>query len=204
MSNLLNAVVGNNNDEIYEELRREYYENRILVLNDEIDDFVIDDFALWILKWNRDDKDVPVDKRRPIRLFISSPGGNTFSANILIDVILQSKTPIIGVGLDLVASAAYLIFLACHERVCFKNSVFLQHEGDMAIENSRSKFKQTNQFFEELENRAKDYILSRTKMTSEFYDSIYEVEYWILPDKAKELGVIHKVIGEDIDIDYVY
>ena len=65
-------------------------------------------------------------------------------------------------------------------------------------------FKQTNQFFEELENRAKDYILSRTKMTSEFYDSIYEVEYWILPDKAKELGVIHKVIGEDIDIDYVY
>ncbi len=187
----------------FDELYREYLDNRVLVLNDEINENVVEDYIMYILKWNKDDLDIPCEKRRKIIFYITSPGGNTFCSNILIDVIMQSKTPVIGVALDLVASAAYTTYLACGERYSFPGSTFLQHEGELAIENSRSKFKQTAEFFDSAEARAKEYILSRTNMSSEFYDGIYDQEYWMTAEKAKSLGVVHKIIGVDCELDEV-
>lgn len=198
-------LISSNGDQmsIYEETYRSFLSDRCIIFCGEIGDGVIDDAIMYILKWNKEDKDLPIEKRKKIRLYISSVGGSTFSANMLIDVIAQSKTPVIGVALDLVASAAYLCYLACHERYAFENSSFLQHEGDLSIGNSRSKFKQTAEFFDMMENRSKEFILSRTKMTSEFYDSVYEQEYWLYADKAQELGIVDKIVGKDCSIDEI-
>lgn len=193
-------ATGSSQMSTYERLFEEYIDNRILVFNDEVDDNVIENYIMYILKWNMDDMDLPADKRKKIVMLISSPGGNSFSANIMVDVIMQSITPIVGIGLDLVASAAYLIYLACHERYAYCLTSFLQHEGDMTIENSRSKFKNTATFFEEMDSRTKNFILSRTNMTEEFYDKMYEQEFWFFAQKGKELGVVHKIIGEDCTI----
>lgn len=203
MGELISLAPAGNQMSTYEELYREYLDSRILVLNDEIDENIIDDFVLYILKWNKEDLNLPIENRRPIKIYMSSPGGNVFDANILVDVITESKTPVYGIGLDLVASAAYLCYLACHVRYAFKNTVFLQHEGEMSIENSRSKFKQCAEFFDLQEKNGKDFILSRTNMSSEFYDSIYDVEYWMYSTKAKELGIVDKIIGLDCDLDEV-
>lgn len=204
MADLLTAFsTGGSQMSTYEELYREFLDDRSLVLNDEIGQDVIEDYIMYILKWNKEDRDLPVESRRPIKIYISSPGGNVFDANIFIDVIEASKTPVWGIALDLVASAAYLVFLACHDRISFKNSAFLQHEGEILIENSRSKAKNNVQFFDSQEKRAKDFILSKTKMTEEFYDSVYEQELWMYPDKAKELGVVDKIIGEDCTLEDV-
>lgn len=198
------AGAGANQMSVYEELYREYLEDRVLVINDEIHDGSIEDYVLYILKWNKEDLNLPSENRKPITIYISSPGGSVFNANILADVIIQSKTPVVGVGLDLVASAAYIVFLACHKRYAFMNTSFLQHEGELAIENSRSKFKQTANYFEESEVRSKQFILSRTNMTEEFYDSVYDQELWMHSEKAKELGIIDKIIGVDCGIDEVF
>ena len=202
MPEILTAISGNQNS-AFDELYREYLDNRMLVLNDEINECVIEDYVMYILKWNREDMDLPVEKRRPIKIFISSPGGNVFNANNMVDIILQSKTPVIGICLDMAASAAYILFLACHKRYGFERSVYLQHEGDLGIENSRSKFKQTVEFLDKMEAKAKEFILSRTKMTSEFYDDVYEQEYWQDSRTALENGVIDGIIGEDITLDEI-
>ena len=205
MADFMSIMTGNaETNTAWDELYREYLKNRILVLNMEINDDIIEDYVMYILKWNMEDYGLPIDKRQKIRFLITSPGGNSFTGNILADVIMQSKTPIVGVALDLVASAAYIVYLACEERIAFKNSIFLQHEGEMSIENSRSKFKQTADFFDTMEQKAKEYILSRTKIDSDFYDEIYDQEYWMDVNKAKSLGVVHKVIGEDCDIDEIF
>lgn len=194
---------GGSNSSAWDELYKWYVDNRILVINASIDDAIIEDYLMYIIRWNKEDKDLPVDKRKPIRIFVSSPGGNVFNGNVFIDIISASKTPIWGIALDLVASAAYCSFLACHERFGLKNSSFLQHEGQISIENSRSKAKQTSEFLDKMEDKAKEFILSRTNFTSEQYDEAYDVEYWMDAQKAKELGVINKIIGVDCDLDDV-
>lgn len=194
---------GNSNSTAWDELYKWYIDNRFLVINANIDDNVIEDYIMYIIKWNREDKDIPPEKRKIIKFFVSSPGGNVFNANILIDIIATSKTPIWGIGLDLVASAGYLCFLACHNRFSFVHTSFLQHEGDISIENSRSKAKQTSEFLDDMETKSKEFILSRTNITSEMYDEIYDVEYWMTSCKAKELGVIDKIIGIDCELEDV-
>ena len=194
---------GGTQDSAWDELYKKYIEDRMIVLNGEIDVNTIEDIIMWVLWWNKEDQDIPVEKRKKIRLFISSPGGNAFNGNILADVLLHSKTPIMGIALDICASAAYICYLGCHERISWPSTALLQHEGEISIENSRSKAKQTSEFLDRVSEREKEFILSRTSFSSEEYDDLYETELWMDAHKAKELGIVHKIIGEDCDLDYI-
>lgn len=202
MNDFILPISGSQSD-TYDELYREFLGKRILVFNEEVDDSMVENIVMYILKWNMDDVDIPVDKRKPIKIFFSSVGGDTFVSQNVADVILQSKTPVIGIGLSLVASACYHIFLACHERVAFSNSIFLQHDGSISIANSTKKAKEVMSFFSSAEDRAKQFVLSRTNMDEQFYDEHYDVELYMYADRAKELGVVDKIIGEDITIDEI-
>lgn len=203
MADLL-ATLAAGNDEFYEEIIRENLDKRILVLNSEIDESVLENYILYILKWNRQDKEacIPVDKRKVITIYINSPGGSNLDGSNFINVIQTSKTKIRGVCFGLAASMSYLIFLSCHERIAFSDSIFLQHDGQTSISSSSSKVKQTIEFFDNMDKRTKDFVLRRTNMTEEFYDSIYDQEFWFYAnDKGRELGVVDKIIGEDIELD---
>lgn len=188
--------------DVLEEEYRNQIEDRVLILRD-VDDTVIEEIVMFILKYNKEDIDIPAEKRKPIKLYISTPGGNVFDSNILSDVIEQSITPIIGVALDLVASAGMAIYISCHERVAFDSSSFLLHDGEIAIENSRKKSKDVMEFFNQGDERMKQHVIKHTKITSEFYDSIYSDEYWFYADKGVELGVVDKIIGKDCDLNYI-
>lgn len=197
MAELL-SLLGTGNDDLYTEIIKENLDQRILVFNDEVNEGVLENYILYILKWNREDKDLPVSKRKTITIYINSPGGNSMDGFNFVDVIQNSTTKIRGICFGLAASMGYHIFLACHERIAFKNSILLQHDGEIAIQNSTSKAKDTMKFFDSMEKRTKEYVLSRTTMTEEFYDKIYDQEYWMYADEAKSLGCIDKIIGEDI------
>ena len=204
MADILSAVLGpSQGDDLFTEIIKENLDNRILVFNQEVDDDALESYILRILKWNREDIDIPVEKRKKIKIYISSVGGDTFVASNMVDVIMQSRTPIMVVGFSLVASAAFHIFLAGHERVAFKNTIFLQHDGSISISNSSKKARETMDFLSESEQVTKEFVLARTKMTEEFYDDHYDVELYLLATKAKELGIVDYIIGEDISIEEI-
>ena len=199
---LLDILTSNSGmDEFYSEQMRECLDNRVLVFNRGVDESLVEDFVLYILKWNREDKDIPIEKRKPITLLVHSMGGDVFAGTALVNVLLASDTPTVGVALGIVASAAYDIYLACDKRIAFVNSIFLQHDGGVDISTSSKKMKEIVEFFTRaMAQRDKELILSRTNMEEEFYDNIYGEEFYFYADKAKELGVVHEIIGEDIDV----
>lgn len=204
MADILTALTGGSND-LYEEMIRENLDKRILVLNQEITESVLEDYILYILKWNYEDKEagIPADKRRVITIYVNSPGGSSMDGFSMVDVMLQSVTPIRTICFGLAASMGYHIMLAGHDRIAFSNSIFLQHDGEVAVQNSTSKARDTMRFFENMGKRTKDYVLNRTKMSEEFYDKVYDQEYWFYADEAKELGCIDKIIGEDISFNEI-
>lgn len=206
LPDVITAVAANTNggEDFYGEIIRENLNNRILVFNDQVDENVMENYILRIMKWNKEDRNIPAENRYPIRIYIDCPGGETITGLNLVDVIVQSKTPVIGVAFSMAASMGYHIFIACHERVAFKDTVLLQHDGELVIQNSSSKAKDTMQFFNSMDQRLKEHVLSHTKMTEEFYEKIYDQEYWIFADDAQSLGIVDKIIGKDVDIDYIY
>ena len=201
LNSILDATCNNT---IYDEVIKDYYNNRIIILNDEINENLIEDCIIYILKWNQSDKGLSREDRKPITIYLNSGGGDSFIAMQLVDVIKASVTPIKIVGMSLVASAAFHIFIAGHERICFDNTIFLMHDGDVTISNSTSKARDTMRFVEELENRYKKHVLNSTQMTEEFYDDHYDIEFYLFGNKAKEYGIVDKIIGEDCTMDYIY
>lgn len=180
----------------------EEIDERHLYLNSEIDSGVIDNVVYHILRYNRIDKDKPVGERKPIVLYINSPGECVSDGYSLIDAIRLSKTPVYTVNLALAASMGFLVFIAGHKRYAFPHSEFLLHDGSTMGYDSTAKMRDRMEFETiELEKETRQYILGRTKIDNELYDDKYRCEWYFLPHKAKEIGAVDFIIGEDCDLD---
>lgn len=191
-------------DTLYVRQVKKHLAERKLILNVPIQESMLEDISLYILSWNKQDKDIPVDKRQPIWLYINSPGGSVIEGWNVIDVIINSKTPVYTVCFSECASMAFHIFISGHKRYCFKNSILLIHDGEVSINNSSSKAKDTMKFIENLDERIKNHVLSHTKISSDFYDSIYDTEYYLFGDaEGKELGCVDYIIGDDVPMDKI-
>ena len=183
----------------------EDYEGRRLYLNDSVDETIITSIAYHILRYNRLDKGIPVEERKPIILYINSPGGDVTSGYGLIDAILSSKTPVYTVNQALCASMGFLIFIAGHKRFSMQHSEFLMHDGSCGLMfESTAKMKDRIDFEAgQLEQMTKQYIMSHTKIDETTYDAKYRVEWYSLPSEAKSYGVCDYIVGEDCDIDEI-
>jgi len=190
-------------DKIYEDIVNENYENRIIIVNEEINKSTIEYVNEYILKWNKEDRGLPVEHRKPIILKIATYGGLVSTGFNLIDIIELSKTPVYGVVMDVAYSMGGLILLACHKRYAFKNSTVLLHDGSSGGYGSTAKMRDIARFTEEQEERIKNYIMGKTNISEELYEEKYGREWYMYASEAKELGLIDGIIGEDIDLEEV-
>ena len=68
----LKSILDTSNDNtFFFFLFRDYFNNRILILNDEINENLIEDCIIYILKWNQNDKGLSADDRKPITIYIN-------------------------------------------------------------------------------------------------------------------------------------
>lgn len=179
-------------------------ESRRLYLNSDIDENVIDSIVYHIIRYNRIDKGIPKEQRKPIILYINSPGGSVADGYGVIDVILTSKTPIYTVNVANCLSMALLIFIAGHKRYAMPHSEFLLHDGASGGFDSSNKMQDRMKFeSEQIESMTKDFIVKNTKITNEQYEMNLRKEWYFLPKEGKELGVVDCIVGEDCSIEEI-
>lgn len=176
---------------------------RKLFLNADVDQFSVFDIVKHIMQFNKEDKGIPVENRNPILLYVTSNGGEVDAGFELIDVIQSSKTPVYTINLGYQYSMGFLIGLAGHQRFAMPNAKFLMHDGSNFVYNSGAKAQDQMEFQRRIEERIKAYILSRSKITSEEYDSKLRVEWYLFADEAKEKGFVDTIIGLDCDINEI-
>lgn len=177
-------------------------ENRRLYLNTVIDESVIDGAVYHILRYNRLDKDIPINERKPIIIYINSPGGNVTDGYGLIDAILTSTTPVYTVNLGIAYSMGFLIYIAGERRYSMPSATYLCHDGSSMAWDSMSKLKDRVEFETgQMEQHTQEYITSRTNITREQYLENYRKEWYFYPAEAKKLGVTTHIVGEDCTLD---
>jgi ATP-dependent Clp protease protease subunit len=179
-------------------------DERRLFINMGIDEGIIDSTVYHILRYNRLDKGLKPEERKPIFLYINSPGGSVCDGYGLIDVIQSSITPVYTINQALCASMGFLIFLAGHKRYSMQRSEFLMHDGSTAGWDSTAKMKDRMDFeTNQLEQMTKNYIMSRTTIDNDLYDAKYRVEWYMLPQEAKKHGIIDYIVGIDCTLDEI-
>ena len=176
---------------------------RKLFLNSEIDQFTVADIVKHIMQINKEDKGIEPAERRPILLYVTSNGGEIDSGFELIDVIMNSKTPVYTINLGFQYSMGFLIGLAGHKRYATANAKFLMHDGSNFVWDSGMKAQDRMDFNKKIESRIKKYVMSRSTVTNEEYESKLRVEWYLFADEAKEKGFVDYIIGEDCDINEI-
>lgn len=190
-------------DGLYEQIVKEHLQERKIILNDNIDDGVIENVCLMIMKWNKDDKYLPEDERQPIYIYINSDGGEMIAGSQVLSSITTSTTPVITVGFGKCASMASYILAAGHERYCFENTVVLYHDGQTGYVSSSNKGKDIQKFYDNLDVRMTKFMVEHTNMTEDFLEEIKDREYYMFADEAKEKGIVDKIIGVDCDLEEI-
>lgn len=172
------------------------YKERRIILNDNIDTLTVNRVIHWITRWNREDdlKGLVGDDRPPIHIDLTSNGGDVIVGFNCIDVIKSSKTKVVIADFACAASMGALILISGHERLAYKNSVVMIHDGSLQLQGSSRKAKNTMTFYDKLDERVKQYILQNTKISEELYDSKVDEEWYMFADEALELGVIDRII----------
>ena len=170
----------------------------------EVDENIIGSMVYNILRYNALDKDIPVEQRKPIILYLSSPGGEVMNGLGLVSAIQTSKTPVYTVVLAEACSMGLVISIAGHKRYCMPNAVYLMHDGSTGVIDSSAKARDRISFdCGDLADRLKKIILEKTKLTKKQYDDKYRQEWYFLPDTAKKYGFTDYIIGEDCEIDEI-
>lgn len=148
--------------------------------------------------WNRYDEDhnIPITDRKPIRIYIDSPGGSLTDTLTVIDAIKLSKTPVYTICVGCAYSGGFFIFISGHKRYCYPNSTFLYHEGSTANGGDAGKFRNFAEFYDKQLEVLKQITVSNTNIDEELYEKHRRDDWWMLASEALDLGVCDEILKE--------
>lgn len=200
MADLMTLLEPDNN-EMYNEVIKRNLEKRVLIFNEDVTDSILENYIMYILKWNAEDKHIPAEQRKKIWIILNSPGGEKLAGMMFLDVIKQSKTPIYCLIVSLAASMASYIPMVSWKTYAFAHSVVCIHDGEVGVVQTTRKANDTMNFIKKCDERLDALVIENTKITPEFLDNIADREYYMFADEAKELGIVDYIVGTDCSID---
>lgn len=173
---------------------------RLFYLSDDIDNSTIGELCFNLLKiLQADDEKDKKEKdfnREPIKFYINSNGGDIYDMWALIDIMLNSKTPIYTYCTGYAMSAAFQIFLAGSKRFTSKHSTFLYHQVHCWRDGKYQDLVEDRVEMDHIQNEIEAYVKDRTKITDKKLFEIREkkIDWYIHCDEALELGIVTDVI----------
>lgn len=148
--------------------------------------------------WNKYDEEnkIPIEERKPIKIYIDSPGGYLTSTFTIVDSIRLSKTPVWTINIGCAYSGAFFIFISGHKRIAYPLSSFLYHEGGGAASGDANKFQNQADFYKRQRQKLKQLTLKYTKITEEQYNEHIKDDWWLFSEEAIDLGIADEIATE--------
>ena len=179
---------------------RDYYrdeEDRVFWLDSEVDQNTLE-LVKMIIRCNKEDKDKPIEERKPITVFIDSPGGSVEVLYAVVKAMRASKTIVRTVNYCTCFSAASEILAAGTPgyRYCMPGSIIMCHTGSVSFGGTIENVEATKKFCDALCKRCTDLFLENTKLDSKVYKKKTTNDWYIFEDEAIEYGIVDKVIND--------
>ena len=169
------------------------------LLIEDVDDEYATGVEMAIRFWNTMDKDIPINERNPIKLYVNSYGGSVTAGLAIIDAITMSKTPVYTIVMSTAYSMGLEIAITGHKRFCYKNATYLFHEGSIRTGSmDANKFKNFADFYKKEIERTKANLFDHTNITEEWYKEYQNDDVWLFSEEAVELGLVDEILTEFI------
>ena len=177
--------------------RRIYLEGAIGTDNDPLNDNSIG-IVKRILRYNREDKDVPIEERKPIMLYIDSTGGDVAGTLVLCHVIMMSKTPVYTINMCACFSASGVILACGHKRYALKGSSVLVHSGSTYLGGTKEQADSAKKFVDKSDKKFNEILFQKTKIDKKTYRLKAPKDWFLDDEECLKYGLVDKIV-EDLD-----
>jgi ATP-dependent Clp protease protease subunit len=133
-------------------------------------------------------------KKRPIKIYICSPGGDCGYGFAIIDILLHMKCNTIGIAVGEICSMAPAIFVACKERYISEHSFVMLHPVTVGTGDYVKFAKARVLNAEVVENMYDEFFLKRTTIPKKFYIQAKDKELWLNAEEAIKYGIAKKLL----------
>ena len=166
------------------------FEARTLLLSGPVDDKMLKDATVRCLAMEQK------DGKKPITVFINSPGGSADAGFAIYDLLRFIKPPVITVVNGLCASAGILIHLATDKkrRFCMSESRFMIHQPSTMGRGTASDLDITAKEILKLRDRYNRIIAETCNKTLEQVTESARRDFWLDAGQALEYGLVTKVV----------
>lgn len=147
-----------------------------------------------IMQYNREDKLIDPEDRKPIKIFIDSGGGDAYGTVTLVNTILMSKTPVYTINLRDALSAAGYVFISGHKRFAFPGSTVLIHSGSIGYSGDKDKVDAMRKHYDKITKTLDDLILIKTKINAKTLRTKSSREWFMGVDDMIKNGVADQAV----------
>ncbi len=142
------------------------------------------------------------ENQEPIKIYINSPGGDVNSGFAIYDMIRFLSSPVILIGMGLVASAASLVLLAvpAERRVGLANSSYLIHQPLSEMKGNATDIEIHALQLEKIKARLNEIIAQATGKSVEEVAKDTDRDHWLDAQQAVSYGLISRIITSKTDI----
>jgi ATP-dependent protease ClpP protease subunit len=125
---------------------------------------------------------------------IYSPGGDVWDGNGIVQAIGElGKTRETVARVQVAASMATLIAVACQKRTIASNGRFLIHNAWTVTQGDADDHEKAAQTLRDCESEAARFYAARTGQTEEFMRALMAEERWLTPAEALTLGFVQEI-----------
>ena len=152
----------------------------------------------YIRFWNSYDErnNIPVEERKPIKIYIDSCGGSLTDTFTMIDAIKMSKTPVWTIAVGCAYSGGFFTFISGHKRFAYPRASFLFHEGSTGTSGTSSQFENYTVFYKRQLEQLKDVVLENTNITEDEYRTIKKDDIWYTAEDGISKGFVDVITKE--------
>lgn len=138
------------------------------------------------------------DPKAPIKIYINSPGGSVSDGLAIYDMMKHVSCPVETYCVGMAASMAAVLLMAGDKgkRYAMPNSVVMIHQPSGGCRGQASDIQIQAERIIELKTKLNKIIQNSTNLTPDEITVYVERDTYIEPQKAKEWGIIDKVVGE--------
>lgn len=172
---------------------------RIFYINQYIDEGILE-YQKALILINIEDKDIPIEERKPIFFLINSNGGYLSETMSLAATMQMSKTPIVTINVGAAYSGASVLLLAGHKRYALPFSKAMIHTGSGELGGTHEQVQaQFEKYKREVQDMI-DFILSRTGMNKSTYSKKKTKDWYIIDNEQVKNGIVDEMVDNLFDI----
>lgn len=130
----------------------------------------------------------------PVELFISSEGGEIFSAFSAVDRIKANKVPVHSYVEGIAASAATLLSVVASKRFIRRNSFMLIHQVSSSVWGNFQQIKEETNNLELLMKYIKNIYMTHTKFNESDLDKLLKQDLYLDAQECLKFGLVDEII----------